>query len=659
MLEEIASGKDGVSFVLVFKLSRFGRNAADVLSSLQLMQDYGVNLICVEDGIDSSKEAGKLMISVLSAVAEIERENILVQTMEGRRQKAREGRWNGGFAPYGYKLVDGDLQIAEDEAEIIRIIFDKYIHTNMGVNGVADYLNTHGYKKKKRQNNTLDAFASSFIKGVLDNPIYIGKMPYGRRSNEKIQGTRNEYHVVKQDEYDLYDGIHEAIISEDDFRLAAQKRKETGVKREKTHSLEHEHILSGILRCPVCHGAMYSNVNRKKKSDGTYYKDFFYYACKHRLKVDGHNCSYHHQWGQDKVNAAVEEVIYKLVNNPKFQDALKTKVGAKTDTEELEKEREICRTRLRQTIGAKNKLADQMDALDVCDKFYDRKYDDMQERMNKLYEEIGAIEDEIDTISMRIDNINKKQLSKDSITVPLIDEQHKIAAVLDKVSDLIVKRQQQLDKLDEAVKARFVEIFGEPDENPKHWQEDELSHHLKVIGGYAFKSDGFTDEGIPVLRIGNINSGHFLPVNMVYWPDDLALARYKVFPGDLVMSLTRTVGKDDYGNVCILGADYDEYYLNQRNAKLSIEKSLNKCYFSELLKFPRIKKRLTGISRGIRQANISNKDILSLRVPMPPIELQEQFAAFVEQTEKTKIIISHSLEKLETLKKALMQEYFG
>ena len=107
MLRDIESGKDGVSFVLVFKLSRFGRNAADVLTSLQRMQDFGVNLICVEDGIDSSKDSGKLMISVLSAVAEIERENILVQTMEGRRQKAREGKWNGGFAPYGYKLVDG------------------------------------------------------------------------------------------------------------------------------------------------------------------------------------------------------------------------------------------------------------------------------------------------------------------------------------------------------------------------------------------------------------------------------------------------------------------------------------------------------------------------------------------------------------------------
>lgn len=257
------------------------------------------------------------------------------------------------------------------------------------------------------------------------------------------------------------------------------------------------------------------------------------------------------------------------------------------------------------------------------------------------------------------DNLKLSDLGKFPINLRPLDEQRKIAAVLDKVSDLIAKRRQQLDKLNELIKARFVEMFGEPHENPKHWQEDELSRHLKVIGGYAFKSDGFTDEGIPVLRIGNINSGRFLPVNMVYWSDDSALARYKVFPGDLVMSLTGTVGKDDYGNVCILGADYDEYYLNQRNAKLSIEAALNKCYFSELLKFPRIKKRLTGISRGVRQANISNKDILTLRVPIPPIELQEQFAAFVEQTEKSKNIISHSLEKLETLKKALMQEYFG
>ena len=148
---------------------------ADVLSSLQLMQDYGVNLICVEDGIDSSKEAGKLLISIIAAVAEMERENIRVQTMAGREQKAREGKWNGGFAPYGYKLENGELVIAEDEVEIIQMIFDRYIHTNDGINGVANYLNNHCYTKKLRQNGTIPGFSSGFIKKIIDNPVYMRK----------------------------------------------------------------------------------------------------------------------------------------------------------------------------------------------------------------------------------------------------------------------------------------------------------------------------------------------------------------------------------------------------------------------------------------------------------------------------------------------------
>lgn len=107
MLEYIEARAD-VDYVIVFKLSRFGRNAADILNTLQRMQNHGVNLICVEDNIDSSKEAGKLVISVLAAVSEIERENILNQTMTGRREKARRGRWNGGQPPYGYVLENGE-----------------------------------------------------------------------------------------------------------------------------------------------------------------------------------------------------------------------------------------------------------------------------------------------------------------------------------------------------------------------------------------------------------------------------------------------------------------------------------------------------------------------------------------------------------------------
>ena len=248
-----------------------------------------------------------------------------------------------------------------------------------------------------------------------------------------------------------------------------------------------------------------------------------------------------------------------------------------------------------------------------------------------------------------------------SCLIPLrsLEEQQHIATVLDKLTGLISLRKQQLAKLDELVKARFVEMFGDPATNPMHWQESQLSDHLDIIGGYAFKSEGFAETGIPVLRIGNINSGHFLPVNMVYWQEDQSLQRYKMYPGDLVMSLTGTVGKDDYGNVCILGDDYTEYYLNQRNAKLNIKQTLNKYYLSEMLKFSKIKKRLTGISRGVRQANISNKDILSLLVPIPPIGIQKQFAAFVERTNKSKLTIQQSLDKLEVLKKSLMQEYFG
>ena len=415
MLKGIETMKDKVDYVLVFKLSRFGRNAADVLSSLQRMQDYGVNLICVEDGIDSSKDSGKLMISVLSAVAEIERENILVQTMEGRRQKAREGRWNGGFAPYGYKLENGELKIADDEIEVIQIIYDKFVNTNMGATAIATYLNDHGYKKKLRQNNTSELFSAHFVKMVLDNPVYCGKLAYGRRKTEKIPGTRNQFHIVKQNEYPVYDGIHEAIVSEEIWQLAQKKRSITGVKSEKIYNLDHENILSGILRCPVCGAGMYGNVNRKKKKDGTFYKDYYYYACKHRTTVNGHKCGYKRQWKQEMVDAAVEEVIRNLVTKPKFEQSIRQKISAEIDTKELETELTQLNKQLRQLNGAKDRLGQQMDNLDITDSHYDRKYQDMELRLYKLYDEVEAVEQQIDEVENRILNVRQERISENNI----------------------------------------------------------------------------------------------------------------------------------------------------------------------------------------------------------------------------------------------------
>ncbi len=220
-----------------------------------------------------------------------------------------------------------------------------------------------------------------------------------------------------------------------------------------------------------------------------------------------------------------------------------------------------------------------------------------------------------------------------------MDDQKYIVDELNRIIRIKEQRQQELRLLDNLIKARFVEMFGDPDINPKGWTECALSEKLNVVGGYAFKSNMFDeDSGIPVLRIGNINAGYFKPVNLVYWQEDEDLERYAMYPGDLVMSLTGTVGKDDYGNVCILGDDYEMYYLNQRNAKLEIKEGIDKFYLSQLLKFEQIKKKLTGISRGVRQANISNKDILNLVVPVPPMELQNQFADFINQVDKSKFI---------------------
>ena len=255
--------------------------------------------------------------------------------------------------------------------------------------------------------------------------------------------------------------------------------------------------------------------------------------------------------------------------------------------------------------------------------------------------------------------ITNSGLAKIEIRVPHLSEQAVLTEKLRSLTQLIADRKKQLELFDEVIKSRFIEMFGEPESNPLHWAMLPLEKCLTVLGGYAFKSEEFKTLGVPVLRIGNINTGVFTPINMVYWAEDDALERYQVLPGDLVISLTGTVGKDDYGNVCILGNAYPLYYLNQRNAKLILGESLNKHYLSELLKFSQIKKKLTGISRGVRQANISNRDILNLVVPIPPIDLQTQFATFVEQVDKSKFEIQQSLEKLETLKKALMQKYFG
>ena len=414
MLQDVSEERDGVAFILVFKLSRFGRNAADVLNSLQFIQDYGVNLICVEDGIDSSKDSGKLTITVLSAVAEIERENILVQTMEGRKQKAREGKWNGGQAPFGYDLdsKNSTLVVNEEEAEIVRIIYDKFVHTDMGADAICNYLNQRGYTKKKVRGHELNYFARGLIMKILDNPVYTGKIAYGKNVTEKVKGTRDEYRRVKTDDYLLADGLHEAIVDEETWEAAREKRKRTGVRFVKTHSLEHEHILTGLIRCPLCGGGMSGTVQRRQNKKTGEYKDTFYYRCHHRKKVDGKICDYKPMLNQKMFNAEVEEFIRYMVAGDEFRKFVQEKLEEKVDVSALETEREQLQKQLQQVVGAKNKLLVMLDTLDAGDKHYARKFQDMQDRLDNLYDRISGFENEIADVEEKIKAAYGRQISE-------------------------------------------------------------------------------------------------------------------------------------------------------------------------------------------------------------------------------------------------------
>lgn len=417
MLSDIKAGKDDVQYVLVFKLSRFGRNAADTLNSLQYIEDYGVNLLCVEDGIDS---AGKLMISVLAAVAEIERENIKEQTMAGRQQKARDGLWNGGFAPYGYKLVavEGQkskmLVINEDEAKLVKLIYEKYL-SGMSVNAVAKWLNDNGYRKTVRQNGTVPLISDHFVKGVLDNPVYAGKIAYGRRKTEKIEGTRNEFHVVKQDKdsYKLYPGKHEPIIDEETWYKVKVKRMKNAFKREKTHSLLHEHVLSGIVKCPVCGAPMYGVVNRKKKKGSEeFYTDMWYYICKNRKMVSGHPCDYKKHIRQEEINTEVIQMIkYVFGGENSMKDNVLSKVGTDDSFKELEAEKTRLEDERAKLNTKKTKQLRRINELDIDDDLYDDLMKSYRAYLGEINDQLASIENLLYQNELAIENAQGENLS--------------------------------------------------------------------------------------------------------------------------------------------------------------------------------------------------------------------------------------------------------
>lgn len=259
-------------------------------------------------------------------------------------------------------------------------------------------------------------------------------------------------------------------------------------------------------------------------------------------------------------------------------------------------------------------------------------------------------------------NRHFKWLKEASVPLPPLDEQRKIAAVLDKVSDLIAKRRQQLTKLDELVKARFLEMFGTVKNNVYGYPTKKLGDCAKLQGGYAFKSTDYCVSGVRLVQISNVNKD-LLDWDSINFVPNQFLQRYSDFAlhiGDLVLAMTRPVIKSlDSVKIAAISQQDVPSLLNQRVGRFILNKAkLNSAYLMVLCQMPDFKDYVEAMSGNSLQPNISSRQVENYLILLPPLELQKQFAVFVEQIEKTKSTISHSLEKLEILKIALMQEYF-
>ncbi len=413
MLKDIGDGL-AVDYILVYKLSRFGRNAADILNSLEYVQSYGVNLICIEEGIDSSQTSGKLLISVLSAVAEIERENIIEQTMNGRREKARQGGWNGGFAPYGYYLKDNQLYIEETEAEAVRMIYEQFAGSDIGYGGVARNLNLQGVKKIPRQNGHLELWSSHFVRQILDNPVYCGKIAYGRRTREKVKGTKNEYKQVHTDDYILEEGQHEAIIDQELWDKVHEKRLATGIKQPSKAGKERAHLLTGILKCPKCGGPMYTNKHAWTNKDGTY-KEVYYYVCgKNRLER-GHYCDYKAALRKTDIEPLVIEAIRELVSNKSFAKEVKARFGKQIDTTQIDAELANYESKLKEVDLNKTRLEREIDNLPADAKYRERKLHDMTLRLDGLYDTMVELEERIEDAKLRRSAVEMQAITLDNV----------------------------------------------------------------------------------------------------------------------------------------------------------------------------------------------------------------------------------------------------
>ena len=251
--------------------------------------------------------------------------------------------------------------------------------------------------------------------------------------------------------------------------------------------------------------------------------------------------------------------------------------------------------------------------------------------------------------------LNKTQFSEIEITLPPLEEQHRIAALLDKVSDLIAKRRAQLDKLDLLVKARFVEMFGDPVRNNRGWDTDRLDNLCNGIGDGLHGTPEYDENGrYPFINGNNLIDGKIVITDATKRINEKEYKKLfiEISKNAILISINGTLGKLAFYNGESVALGKSACYCNLRD-------EISRRFIYGIMESDAFADFMEEVSTKSTIKNVGLKAMREFKVIRPPAKLQNQFGAFVEHKDKSKLTIQRSLDKLETLKKALMQQYFG
>lgn len=256
------------------------------------------------------------------------------------------------------------------------------------------------------------------------------------------------------------------------------------------------------------------------------------------------------------------------------------------------------------------------------------------------------------------DNLKITMLAEFSIPLPPLETQKLIAAQLDKCTALIAKHKQMLEKYDTLIKSRFIEMFGDPVQNPKGWKKTELGNLCKEVR-YGTSKPASENGKYTYLRMNNITYEGELDLTNIKSIDisEDELPKCSVRKGDVLFNRTNSI--ELCGKTCLYKLD-KTMVIAGYIIRVRVSEKLNPQYVSTLFNTKSIKKLLREMAKGaVNQANINAQEMQSIQIPVPPISLQNECESFVQQIDKSKFAVQKSLEKAETLYKSLMQEYFA